>query len=148
MLKVSFTRPTKKGKPIKTRNCANLDLDYYILIVSFFRDFLFGLAPKPRRRRPTTSSPLTKGNDKTEAEAQPKATTVHRKTIATVNRRSEIATGDQVPAPSVNRFRVRSKPKPEAVSIAGNSSDFTSTSKDKKSKDGYKVNGICNGVER
>lgn len=96
------------------------------------------LAPKPRRRRPTTSSPLKKEN-KSNVAAQPKVAPTRRKTIPVANRRSEIASGDQLPAPSVNRFRVRPKPKPETVTIAGNSSDFTSISKDKKSKDGYKV---------
>lgn len=47
--------------------------------------------------------------------------------------------GDQILAPSVNRFRVRAKPKPEANIVSGNSTDV-SPSKSKTNKDGYKVN--------
>lgn len=101
-------------------------------------------APKLRRRRPTTSSPLKKDNDKTElgSETLPKVTTARRKAIVTANRRSEIASSvDQIPASSVNRFRVRSKPKLESVAASGNGTlEFAASTKDKKSKDGYKVN--------
>lgn len=88
---------------------------------------------------------MKKDNDKTELESDtpPKVTTARRKAIVTANRRSEIASNvDQVPASSVNRFRVRSKPKPELVAASGNGTlEFAASTKDKKSKDGgYKVN--------
>lgn len=87
---------------------------------------------------------MKKDNDKTELESEtlPKVTTARRKAIVTPNRRSEIASNvDQVPASSVNRFRVRSKPKPESVTASGNGTlEFAASTKDKKSKDGYKVN--------
>lgn len=98
-------------------------------------------APKPRRRRPTTSSPLKK-NDESSSDIDT-APTVRRKTVVPANRRSETAaSSDQVPAPSSNRFRVRSKPKLDSNTATDNSTDFT-VSKDKKStKDGYKVGTV------
>lgn len=44
---------------------------------------------------------------------------------------------DQIIAPSVNRFRVRAKPKAEAGVIPENSTDIPN--KAKTNKDGYKV---------
>lgn len=99
-------------------------------------------APKPRRRRPTTSSPLKKIDESTDFEAAP---TVKRKTVVSANRRSEVTSGDQSPAPSSNRFRVRSKPKADATAAADNSTDFA-VSKEKKGKDGYKVSRAYSSV--
>lgn len=92
-------------------------------------------APKPRRRRPTTSSPLKKSEESSDIDAAP---TVRRKNVVSANRRSEVASSDQSPAPSANRFRVRSKPKTDSSTSADNSTDFA-VSKEKKGKDGYKV---------
>lgn len=95
-------------------------------------------APKPRRRRPTTSSPLKKNDEGADFDAAP---TIRRKTVVSANRRSEAASADQAPAPSTNRFRVRSKPKADATAAADNSTDFA-VSKEKKGKDGYKVSRV------
>lgn len=117
--------------------------DLFILLCFIFVSCVF-VAPSPRRRRPSTSSPLKKDNDKIEHESEPrpKTTTARRKIMASANRRSEMASVDQVPASSNNRFRVRYKPKTDtAVTAPGNNSslDFAASTKDKKSKDGYKV---------
>lgn len=83
---------------------------------------------------------MKKTEESSDIDAAP---TVRRKNVvAAANRRSEVASSDQAPAPSANRFRVRSKPKPDATAAADNSTDFA-VSKDKKSKDGYKVSYIC-----
>lgn len=91
-----------------------------------------------RRRRPTTSSPL-KSEESKEIEIKPK-TTARRKTLPATRRISVPAKAsdrsDQVIAPSVNRFRVRTK---ATLTASGNSSAIALSSKDKKSKDGYKV---------
>lgn len=103
---------------------------------------VFCVAVKQRRRRPTTSSPLRKGNNEdSESSISPKTGAV-QKTFSIENKQREIASsGDQIHAPSVNRFRVRSKPKLDLATKADNSSDF-GVQTDKSSKDGYKVNAM------
>lgn len=66
---------------------------------------------------------------------------VVRKSFAAENTRSEFALGgDQITSHTVNRFRVRTKSKPEAAVAPENISDFSQNKL--KNKDGYKVSLI------
>lgn len=107
-------------------------------------------APK-RRRRPTTttSNPLAKAvteETETPVEVKPAAvkpkSPVRRKPFSATRRvshpsASPIDRSDQVPAPSVNRFRVRPKTKTDANVVA----PANNTTSLGKAKDGYKI--VC-----
>lgn len=86
---------------------------------------------------------MKKDNSENESEIQRKPPNYEKKLLLADSRRSPItADADQVPATSVNRFRLRSKSKHEDVT-ARNTSD-SEIFKDKTNKDGYKVFHILN----
>lgn len=93
------------------------------------------LAPKLRRRRPTTSSPKDSQNHDNQSAELRKHISSPRKTF-TVENKNNI---DQTLATSVNRFRIRTKVKSETVPSSMNISDY-GINREKPSKDGYKVN--------
>lgn len=111
---------------------------------------IINAAPK-RRRRPTTttSNPLAKAateETETAVEVKPAAvkpkSPVRRKPFSATRRvshpsASPIDRSDQVPAPSVNRFRLRPKTKTDANVVA----PANNTTSLGKAKDGYKV--VC-----
>lgn len=96
--------------------------------------FIFQIVPKSRRRRPTTSDPLMKYVDDFENEREFLQKHISsQKNSEQSNRKSEVVMGsDQILSTSVNRFRVRAKPKTE-ITTSGNSSDIS------KNRDTYKV---------
>lgn len=113
----------------------------FISLIDFLNEFYYFylfLAPKPRRRRPTTSNPLKNWTEKSNNEPDILPKTI-QKTSSTEKRLGDVTqNADQLVVPSVNRFRVRTKPKTEAGNVPGNSSDIY-LNKNKTNKDGYKV---------
>lgn len=95
-------------------------------------------AIKARRRRPTTHSPEQKDlNKSTENPEVIRRSDASKKTTRTSEKHGG-ASSDQHLTSSVNRFRVRTKPKTETSGVTGNASIFN-LSNDKSNKDGYKV---------
>lgn len=94
-----------------------------------------------RRRRPTTSSP-EQVHAKSSGDVKSKFT-AQRRVLAANRRNGNVEPtakdrSDQVIAPSVNRFRVRQRPRPDtAVAASSNSSQVVRETSDK----GYKV--VC-----
>lgn len=99
--------------------------------------FIIKLVEKRRIRRPTTSALFSRNSEKTQS---PLRNVTRSRDTSSILKKTAQDRVDLSPAPSTNRFKVRSR-KPSSVLATSASSKNAVSSAASKDKDGYKV--VC-----